>query len=207
MASEKQSSGESGRSTAQSAVSRARSEPDRAQTTIDFTLGVTIFVVVVTAVFIFVPGALQPFTQGGQENIVTVNRVADDLAEQALVEEGTPHILNGTCTAAFFDSGDNRCGFDGPIQSNTGVRDFRNVNVTIQGNVTVQDSGVDRPGKTKVLCYDESADPGDRLEDPGCGGTQRLAIGDPAVETGSSVTSRRVVELDGKDVFLVVRVW
>lgn len=200
MVSKTQADRQAGSAANETEVSQLTDDVDRAQTTIDFTIGISIFLVVLAAVFLFVPGTLQPFTQGGQEDIVSVNRVTDDLAEQSLAENGTPHILNGTCTNAFFDSTDSSCDFGGTVQENTGVRDLKQINVTIQGNVSP------RSGTTKILCYDASEDPGDKLENPSCSGT-RLAIGNRAAETGSSVTSRRVVELDGFDVFLVVRVW
>jgi len=185
-------------------MERSESSLRRAQTTLDFTIGITIFLVVLAAVFLFVPGTLQPFSEGGQENIVSVNRVADDLSEGSLATEGTSHILNGTCTEAFFNS-TNRCGFDSTdVADLVGLGEFKNANVTIIGNVST------RSGVQEILCYDHGDAPGSRLAspDPDCGSSEtRLAIGDDPSVAESSVTARRVVELDGRDIFLVVKVW
>ena len=180
------------------------SSAGRAQTTLDFTIGITIFIVVIAAVFLFVPGTLQPFSEGGQENIVSVNRVADDLSVGSLATDGTPHVLNGTCTEAFFNATD-RCGFDSTdVTELVGLGEFQTANVTILGNVST------RSGVQEILCYDHGDAPGDRLTspDPACDSSEtRLAIGDDPSVAQSSVTARRVVELDGSDVFLVVKVW
>lgn len=174
----------------------------RGQTTLDFTVGVTLFLLVLATIFLFVPGQLQPFTQGGQEDIVTVNRVADDLSEQALGDPQTPHVLNETCTVEFFTGvGDPAgCQYSGSsLNERIGVADRRSVNVSIRGN---PDTGGDQTDD--YLCWDTSDE---KLRDCGSG-DELLAVGDPAASSGqSSVTARRVVELDGTDVYLVVEMW
>lgn len=176
--------------------------PDpRGQTTLDFTIGVTIFVLVLTGVFLFVPGTLEPFERGNQEDIVSVNRVADDLVEGSLGEPTTPYVLDDECTVAFFN-GANDCGFTGStLEQRVGLNNFQFVNITIRGNTS---------GTNDLLCWNGAKAAGNRLESAsscGSGSEVLLAAGDDPLGSQSTVTSRRIVELDGKDVFLVVKVW
>lgn len=187
-----------------------RRDAARGQTTLDFTIGVVIFLVVLAGVFMFVPGTLQPFEQGGQEDLVTVNRVADQLAEQSLGEPTTPHVLSDDCTVAFFNTSASvtppaECGYDGgtPLSERIGLGDRQFV------NITVREGGTDVSGTSEPLCWNDSEPPGERLvsNDDCDSGTTTLAIGSTPVEGQSTVTARRVVELDGRDVFLVVVLW
>lgn len=183
-------------------VVRGRSVNGRAQTTLDFTVGVTVFLLVVATVFMFVPGLLQPFASGGQEDLVTANRVADNLAENALGDPSTPYVLNTTCTEAFFDDREvTGCQYDGAtLEERVGVLDRQFVNVSLRGNVSAPDARQ----TDEVLCWDEP----NQQFDEDCSGGESLAIGDPVDEAPqSSVSARRIVELDGRDVSLVVEVW
>jgi|AntRauTorcE11898_2_1112593.scaffolds.fasta_scaffold20250_2 hypothetical protein len=181
---------------------------DRGQTTLDFTIGVTIFIVVLAGVFLFVPGTLQPFEQGDQEDIVTVNRVADQLTEHSLVDPSQPHILDDDCTVTFFEDPSNSpsdCNYSGgSLQERVGHGRFQFLNVTIRG----RPSG--GTGSNNLLCYETANAPGDRLETgSACGDSTDtlLAVGGDVTTGTASVTARRVVELDGQDVFMVVEIW
>lgn len=181
------------------------SRHDRGQTTLDFTIGVTIFVVVLAGVFLFVPGTLEPFETGGQEDIVTVNRVADQLSEQLLTEPEDPYILDGDCTVEFFQnpaSSPTDCEYTGgSLQERVGYGDFQFANISIRGSVA---------GSSDVeqLCYDGGNAAGSRLESGSdCSGDTWLRVGSTLDGVESSVTARRVVELDGQEVFLVVQIW
>lgn len=74
----------------------------RGQTTIDFAIGISIFLLVVAFVIAFIPGLLQPFTESETENTVTANRVANTLSEGMLGDVEEPYILDKSCTIAFF---------------------------------------------------------------------------------------------------------
>lgn len=179
----------------------------RGQTTLDFTIGVTIFVVVLAGVFLFVPGTLQPFEEGGQENIVTVNRVADQLSEHVLAEPTDPYVLEKDCVVPFFDESEpvpSECNYEGgTLQERVGYGDFQFANVSIRGSIA---------GSSKIeqLCYDSSDPAGSRLEsgsDCGEPDDTRLTVGSDLDGVESSVTARRTVELDHQTVFLVVQLW
>lgn len=177
----------------------------RGQTTLDFTIGVVIFLTVIAGVFLFVPGTLQPFEQGGQEDLVTANRVADQLAEQSLGEPTTPHVLADDCTVAFFNgTAPEACDYNGTsVSERVGLGDRRFVNITIR------QGGTNGSGTSDPLCWNDSKPSGERLATgDDCGAdTTTLASGSTPVEGQSTVTARRIVELDGRDVFLVVVVW
>ncbi len=179
----------------------------RAQTTIDFTVGVVLFVFVLVAIFAFVSGTIQPFTSGDQENIVSVNRVADGLAKDTLGGPETPYVLDTDCTVAFFEGGTppSDCRFsDQPLDEQVGVTESTFLNVTIRGNV----SGSGSPNE--LLCWDKTA--GELVEQRGTDCTaadvEPLAAGDDA-DSGaqSSVTARRAVSVNETSVSLVVKLW
>ncbi|RXK49477.1 DUF7287 family protein [Halorientalis pallida] len=179
----------------------------RAQTTLDFTVGVVLFVFVLVAIFAFVAGTVQPFTTGDQEDIVAVNRVADGLAEDTLGDPDTPYILDTDCTVAFFEGGSppSDCRFsDQQLDEQVGVTDSAFLNVTVRGNV----SGSGSPNE--LLCWDETA--GELVEqgttDCTTADVETLAVGDDsATGTQSSVTARRSVSVNGTSVSLVVKLW
>lgn len=77
----------------------------RGQTTLDFAIGVSVFLIVVTFVLAFVPGMLQPFQASTQQETAAADRLAEQLASDVLVADvGTPYVLDRDCTAAFFES-------------------------------------------------------------------------------------------------------
>jgi hypothetical protein len=75
----------------------------RGQTTLDFAVGVSIFLVVVAFVVAFVPTMLQPFEGSAQEETAAADRIADDLSTDVLVADvADPHVLDRGCVVAFF---------------------------------------------------------------------------------------------------------
>ena len=83
----------------------------RGQTTLDFALGVTIFLLTIVFVFSFVPGMLEPFTASTQEETAASDRLADQLAKEMLVADPSePYRLDRECTVIFFESRED--GFD-----------------------------------------------------------------------------------------------
>jgi hypothetical protein len=156
---------------------------------------------VIAGVFLFVPGTLQPFSEGGQEDIVTVNRVADGLSLNDLSDSKQPHVLNESCVEGFFNDTIDACGYtSGDPGEYVGIKEPQGINVTLQGNISGSTSNT-------ILYYNGSKPPGDRLAASDSTDATRLAIGERSPEIGSSVTARRVVSVDDKDIFLVVKVW
>lgn len=79
---------------------------DRGQTTLDFAFGVSVFLLTAIFVLTFVPGMLEPFEEGTQEEISAADRIATDLVEEELASPDRPHLLDRECTAIFFESRD-----------------------------------------------------------------------------------------------------
>lgn len=196
--------------------SGAAGRGSRGQTTLDFAIGMSVFLAVVMFVFLFVPGILEPFTVGAQDETVTTNRVADDLTQDALGNATEPNVLATHCVLVFFEAARNgddvtACGFDGEsLQEFVGVSDRQNVNVSVRGNVTATDR------TTELLCWDD--DEAELLERDGDGppGTScnpggddvLLAAGGAApTDNDDSVTATRVAWLEAEDVTLRVEMW
>ncbi len=74
---------------------------DRGQTTIDFAIGATLFLLTMAFVFVFVPVMFEPFATSQSDPLVA-DRVANRLATDVLGDPAEPYVLNTTCTAAFF---------------------------------------------------------------------------------------------------------
>jgi hypothetical protein len=175
----------------------------RGQTTLDFAIGVSLFILVLLFVFTFIPGTLQPFTQGAQEETVASNRVADLLVKDLLVEDERAYVVDGHCTAVLLGglSGSGTdCGFDGgTLAARLDLPDRQFVNVTIHGNVTAA------PGD-ELLCWDDSAGEVVAASDSSCD-TVYTGGGNAPEDRGSTVTSRRIVSIEGVDAALEVRMW
>ncbi|MGB9963528.1 DUF7287 family protein [Halobacterium hubeiense] len=95
----------------------------RAQTTMDFAVGVSVFLVTVAFAFAFVPGIITPFADPDVGDPVSVNRVADDLATDRLASPDRPYALDADRTAAFFADDD--------AAGELALRDYKSVNVTL----------------------------------------------------------------------------
>ncbi|UHH26114.1 DUF7287 family protein [Halobacterium noricense] len=95
----------------------------RAQTTMDFAAGVSIFLVTVAFAFAFVPGIITPFADPDVGDPVSANRIADDLVTDRLASPNQPYALDTERTAAFFADGD--------AISELALRDYKSANVTL----------------------------------------------------------------------------
>ncbi|WP_415381141.1 hypothetical protein [Halosimplex sp. TS25] len=173
-----------------------RRRDGRGQTTLDFAIGMSIFLLALTFALAFVPGMFEPFSDSGQTETPAVNRVADDLTQRSLGNATAPYVLDGECTRAFFDESVTACGFDGdPIQQRVGVIDRTPVNVTIRGDVGSSEDA--------ILCWDGSSVV---EQSPSCG-TVLTDGSNPAGSGGKTVSAQRVALLDGRDVTVEVVMW
>ncbi|NLV10434.1 hypothetical protein GOC74_10890 [Halomicrobium mukohataei] len=175
----------------------------RGQTTLDFAFGMSLFLAVVLFVFLFVPGVVEPFTAGAQEETVAVDRVADDLSRAMLGSAERPKVLNATCTAAFFDNrSESGCHFAGETTNERlGLDGRQRVNVTVTRNGTTAREGA------SPLCWD--ADAAALRDQSDCeSGDVSLQVGEPTTDdVDESVTARRVVSLHREVVTLEVVLW
>jgi hypothetical protein len=178
----------------------------RGQTTLDFAIGISIFLAVVMFIFLFVPGIVSPFTGGAQDETVTVNRVADGLTQDQLGSPERPSVLETACTVDFFEHADDsddieQCGENREgLRAFVGLKDRQNVNVTVRANTSAADTG------TEQLCWDSSGSEVVEADDGPC--DVRLTAGEtPPTNNADSVAAKRVAYLAGEDVTLVVEMW
>lgn len=177
---------------------------ERGQTTLDFAIGVSIFLISIAFVFTFVPGTLQPFTQGAQDETAGTDRVADLIVLDLTTEPGDAYILDGNCMAALLSDGAGTgCGFDGAtLSARLDLPPRQSINVTVRGDPS--GSG------PELLCWDES-----KKDVVGVSGSCDVSDGDVRLVTGDSlpqqrtsvVTARRVVTIEGTLATVAVRMW
>lgn len=158
---------------------------ERAQTTLDFAVGTSVFLGVVVVAFAFMPSMFAPFETDTGAEFVVADRAADRLSADALVASpANPSVLDADCTVDFFDR-------TGPAPPDCRYNDDASDLLAALGldggvrvNVTVQD------------------DAGIRMLDG-----QRLAAGPSPTTVDDTVVATRVVLLDGEQNRLYVRVW
>jgi hypothetical protein len=183
----------------------------RGQTTLDFAVGISIFLLTMAFVLSFVPGILGPFESGPQEETVVADRVANQLGQSMLGDPVEPYVVDPDCTTEFFDPAAaasrnaNGCRYDesldltggATLNELLGLAPRQRVNVTVRGDP-------DDDGTEETLCDDGS-------------GTL-VAVGDGSCVTGyrigpdpsgaqSVISARRVVSVGGQQGTLVVRAW
>ena len=180
----------------------------RAQTTLDFAVGMSIFLLTVAFVVSFLPAMFQPFEAGDGSQVVAADRVADQLARRLLVGGAEPFVLDASCTEQFFalagsptESSPSDCRFDGSdLHDRVGLADDANVNVRLVG----EDTG-DAGDQPDLLCTDASGTV-DESGDQSCATTFEAGSAPPD-DTGSVVVARRVVSIQHRDATLLVRTW
>jgi hypothetical protein len=177
---------------------RPEEDRTRAQTLPDFTVGIAIFLVTTSAIFLFIPQLTLPYDEQG--NSLVVQRAAADLGDDMLAGEA-PSELNETCTVAFFDRTDaGDCGFDG----DDAVTEQLGIAPTYSVNITLRNAPSDAPNS--AICRADDAD-----SVGGCtsGDENRtLAVGPSLPEEDASVAiARRGVFVDDGGVVIEVGVW
>ncbi|WP_152040687.1 DUF7287 family protein [Salinigranum salinum] len=115
---------------------RSSGRAERGQTTIDFAVGATLFLLTMAFVFTFVPVMFQPFATSQSDPLVA-DRVANRLATDVLGDPAEPYVLDETCTTAFFASNPapSGCSYLYSASSHPyvalGVEDDTRINVTL----------------------------------------------------------------------------
>lgn len=170
----------------------------RGQTSLDFLIGIGVFLATVGFVALFATDAVTPFADD-QSGALVVERTADELVGVAFAGSRSASVLNVTCTRAFFDNASvPGCPTQpAPLAEQAGIPDTWDLNVTVERN--------DPTAAREIMCLDAT----DALQScTGGGGETRLAAGDrPDFGSDAIVTTVRVVVLDGRDVAVVVRLW
>ena len=128
---------------------------DRAQTVLDFVVGMSVFLVAVGFTFAFVPSLLEPYAVGEGATVIVAERGAARLAESSLAG-GSTATLSHACTFAFFNgtdpetaSNESGCAWTAnatDLHAEIGVDDLRGLNVTVSQDGTV--ASLDADGTT-----------------------------------------------------------
>lgn len=80
---------------------------DRGQTTLDFAVAMSIFLVTVLFVLAYAPTMFDPFAGGSGTKLVVADRAATTLSADVLaVSTAEPGVLSAGCVSAFFGSSD-----------------------------------------------------------------------------------------------------
>lgn len=118
---------------------------DRAQTTLDFLVGTTVFLLTVSAVLITIPGLSDPFVAGTESSTITADRAAESLVSDLLVHEtAQPHVYQGEAVSAFFAL------TPGAAKTELGIDTTVNMNVTIANDTGQLHALGQDPGDTDV---------------------------------------------------------
>lgn len=75
----------------------------RAQTTLDFLIGTTVFLLTLSAVLVTLPGMVDPFATGSESHTIVADRSAERLSADLLVASpGKPFVFETDAVTAFF---------------------------------------------------------------------------------------------------------
>jgi hypothetical protein len=158
-------------------MTERRPAGERGQTTHDFALGISVFLVASLFAISFVPGVTAPYTEGVSEVEQEHARTVSGTLVSNLSTGESPTTLDDAETVAFFTTGWGETG----LQERFALRNSTNLNVTLRG--LEEDDG--------VLTS--------------CGG-DRCAVG-PRYRDQSAATAVRLVRFDDQPYRLEVRVW
>lgn len=182
------------------------SSSKRGQTTIDFAVGVSVFLLAVIFIFSFVPSLFAPF-DSDQSLLTASDRIADTLTQDMLVTEqdgaAQRYVLERDCTTTYFErvngnleSVPSQCRYPDSVKNVTTSVGFKSgpvgVGQTKDVNVTIESYSAG--GDTTIATVD---------------GT-RLATGDvPPTQSQTIIVSEREVVIEGtnEEFRFVVRVW
>lgn len=162
-------------------------DAERGQATVDYAIGMGVFLVAIVFVFGFAPSIFAPFTVDTDSTTVLADRSADRLSADLLVDDPTdPAELNRTCTEGFFDADGSApagCRYDDTtdganLTDSLGLASTANVNVTLRRGGTLA-----------------SLD-----------GTP-LAVGDSPAGNSDILVARRLVSIGTDEYRLLLRMW
>lgn len=164
----------------------------QAQTTLDFAIAMGVFLIILAAVFMFIPSITVPFVDGTQDHTAAADRIASHLAEGALGEPDTPYHLTEACATAFFAENESedipdQCGFSGDTTAeHLGISDRISVYIELIWRGEAEDRHLcAEDGQVKLECNNNGID---------------YQIGDPPLDGLAETVSRRIVSFDTCDI-------
>lgn len=94
----------------------------RGQTTLDFLIGVSIFLLVVSVAFTTVPGILDPFSGSRAASPIVADSAANQLAREELAKANEPYVLDSDEVEDFFGQTESQVKDDLALGSTVSVR-------------------------------------------------------------------------------------
>lgn len=162
----------------------------RGQTTIDFTVGIVLFISVMGGVFLLLPTVFEPFSTSTTAESIVADQIATQLTTE-LLQGSDPASLNAVCTAAFFGQNaslDSEC----PFTADDSLKTITGLDSTTDTAISIHDTGEspDDSATTTVdgVTYELNRDTRDT-------GKENIAV------------ATRTVELNGDTYRLTVEVW
>ena len=188
-------------------ASAASRQYDRGQTTLDFAIGVSVFLLAVSFIVLFVPTMFDPFSLGDGAGPVVAERSATHLADGLLVADpGTPGTLDAGCTIAFFTANSTAATNEDcrVVPTDSLARDVGAISAE---EATDEDIPQRWRVNASVQALNESNGVAVRADDVQSGyGTDRLVRG-PDSRGNNADTYSKVVTVDEDRYRIVVRVW
>lgn len=117
----------------------------RAQTALDFLIGVSVFLLVVSVTFTMVPGIIEPFTGGRDASALVADRAANQLGQDVLAKEESPYVLNETAVDRFFNSSRTN---ESDVKRTLALGDVVSINVTLTNATATRAVGETPPNGT-----------------------------------------------------------
>jgi hypothetical protein len=174
---------------------------DRGQTTQDFAVGISVFLLTVTFTFAFVPSTVTPFGSPVTDAIpAKSDRVASTVVDRYAVEDGSRTLdLDALTDPAVLAGADSDIiGEEGLTDEATGndLRRLFGLRATAQVNITIETRGGD------IIQTEYDGNPG----------TEALVGGDNYPQNQAAASTTRIIRLEGVEgcktgCLLVVRVW
>lgn len=102
----------------------------RGQTTLDFLVGTSTFLIAIGLIVAFVPGMIDPFTIGTEGHSVLADRAVDSLAESELAAPGDPYDLDGTAVETVLGNTDDAT----VLRNRLGISDSVSINASLENS-------------------------------------------------------------------------
>lgn len=112
----------------------------RAQTTMDFLVGTTVFLLTLSAVLVTVPGLSDPFVTGHESDTIIADRAAEALSTDILVSStADPFVFRQSTVSGFFGQS------KADAKDQLGIESSVNINATLANESTQRYAVGDAP--------------------------------------------------------------
>lgn len=165
------------------------SDSIRGQTTIDYTIGIVLFLSVMGGVFLLLPTVFEPFSTSTTAETIVADQIATQLTTELLQAED-PAAIDAVCTAAFFGQNtslDSECSFT----ADDSLEDITGLDSTTDTTISIHETG-ESPDDSATTTVD---------------GVTYDLLRETSDTTENTAVASRTVELNGDAYQLTVEVW